>query len=59
MPSTAAVLAASLVAAATLGTAVAAPAAASDDPRKCFVVTGPDGQPLNTTCVPWPLPAAN
>lgn len=59
MPSTVAVLAASLLSAATVGAAHAAPAAASDDPRKCFVVTGPDGQPLNTTCVPWPLPAAS
>lgn len=58
MASTAAAFAASLVAAATLGTALAAPATASDDPRKCFVVTGPDGQPLNTTCIPWPLPEA-
>jgi hypothetical protein len=56
MPSTAAVLVATLVATASLGAVTAAPVAA-DDPRKCFVVTGPDGQPINTTCVPWPFPA--
>jgi ABC-type sugar transport system substrate-binding protein len=54
MPSTATILAATFLAAAAVGTAAAHPAAA--DPRKCFVVTGPDGQPLNTTCVPWPFP---
>lgn len=55
MPSTAAVLAI-VLAVATLGAPAAAPAGgAQDDPRKCFVVTGPDGQPLNTICVPWPV----
>jgi hypothetical protein len=60
MPSTAAFLsAATLAAMAPLGTVDAASAAASDDPRKCFVITGPGGEPLNTTCVPWPLPTTS
>lgn len=47
-----------LLALAALSTAglLAVPAAAHADPHQCFVITDGNGNPINTTCVPWFLP---